>query len=452
MAEAGNAALRQQALEHLVTDDASAARQMRRVVLTGLLVIGLSFGGALAWSSLVPLASAVVASGAVKVDSSRKKIQHQDGGVVETILVQDGARVRVGDVLVRMDATRAGAAHGVVQAGQDLTMATNARLQAERDGLAAVVFPAELLERARQDPQVMQTLKAQESLFSARRSARAGELSILDQQISALRSEITGLESQRSAKDEQLLSLETDLKSLRELDASGMVEKTRLRAMERDSVRLRGERDELSARMAGARTAISEKELKKFQVRKAFQEEVAAELKGAQAERMELQERESTTRRTLDLTELRAPVDGTVTDLRVHTAGGVISPGEVLMEIVPDADKLVIEARVQPSDIDRVSTGQATGIKLHAFNQRVMPELNGQVSYVSADAVTDPRSELSFFLVRVDVPAAELQRLGDARVMPGMQADLFIRTGERTFLAYLLEPLKDSFSKAWKER
>lgn len=452
MAEAGNAALRQQALDHLVTDDASAARQMRRVVLTGLLVIGLSFGGALAWSSLVPLASAVVASGAVKVDSSRKKIQHQDGGVVEVILVQDGARVRQGDVLVRMDATRAGAAHGVVQAGQDLTMATNARLQAERDGLQAVVFPAELLDRARQDPQVMQTLKAQESLFAARRSARAGELSILDQQISALRSEITGLESQRSAKDEQLLSLESDLKSLRELDASGMVEKTRLRAMERDSVRLRGERDELSARMAGARTAISEKELKKFQVRKAFQEEVAAELKGAQAERMELQERESTTRRTLDLTELRAPVAGTVTDLRVHTAGGVVGPGEVLMEIVPDADKLVIEARVQPSDIDRVSTGQATGIKLHAFNQRVMPELNGQVSYVSADAVTDQRSELSFFLVRVDVPAAELQRLGDARVMPGMQADLFIRTGERTFLAYLLEPLKDSFSKAWKER
>lgn len=452
MADPGSSTLATTTLHGLVTDEATAARQMRQVAITGLAVIALSFGGALAWSSLAPLSSAVVASGAVKVDSSRKKLQHPEGGVVQAILVQDGARVRQGDVLVRLDATRAGAAHGVVQAGQDLTLATNARLQAERDGLASIAFPAELLQRAQQDPQVMQTLRAQESLFIARRNARAGELSILDQQIQALRNEISGLSSQRTAKDEQLLSLDNDLKSLRELDASGMVEKTRLRAMERDAVRLRGERDELTSRMAGAQTAISEKELKKFQVRKAFQEDVAAELKAAQAERMELQERESATRRTLELTELRAPVDGTVTDLRVHTAGGVVAPGEVLMEIVPDADKLVIEAKVQPTDIDRVRTGQATGIKLHAFNQRATPELNGQVSYVSADTVTDARTELSYFLVRVEVSASEQQRLGEARVVPGMQADLFIRTGERTFLGYLIEPLKDSFNKAWRER
>lgn len=444
--------LRAHALDRLLTDDEGAARDMRRWIRRGLALLALTFGGAVVWSSLVPLSSAVVAQGAVKVDSDRKKIQHQEGGVIQAILVQDGAHVQQGEVLVRMDDTRAGAAHGVVLAGRDGALAAEARLQAERDDRGEISFPAQLLQRARDNPQVAQALRAQESLFTARRSARAGELSILDQQIGAIRSEIAGLESQRAAKDEQLASLNSDLQSLRELDASGMVEKVKLRAAERDAVRLRGERDELVARIAGSRTAISEKELKKFQVRKAFQEDVADELKKVQAEYAELVERESATRRTLDLTELRAPVSGTVTDLRVHTMGGVVGPGEVLMEIVPDSAKLVLEARVQPRDIDRVALNQSAGIKLLAFNQRMTPELNGVVSYVSADAATDPRNEQSYFLVRVDVPAGELLRLGEHKVLPGMQADLFIRTGERTFLGYLVQPLLDSFRKAWMER
>ena len=205
--------------------------------------------------------------------------------------------------------------------------------------------------------------------------------------------------------------------------------------------------------MASTTTAIAEKELKKFQVRKAFQEEVAAELKKTQAENFELIERESATRRTLEQTDIRAPVAGTVTDLKVHTAGGVIGPGEVLMEIVPSADKLVLEAKVLPGDIDRVAIGQATGIKLHAFNQRTTPEVEGRVSYVAADATVDPRNDMSYFVVKVDVSVQELARLGaDTRVQPGMQADLFIRTGERTFMGYLLQPLTDSFRKAWRER
>ena len=193
-------------------------------------------------------------------------------------------------------------------------------------------------------------------------------------------------------------------------------------------------------------------ELKKFQVQKAFHEEVATELKKVQAESFELQERESATKRTLELTELRAPVSGTITDLKVHTAGGVVGPGEVLMELVPIADRLVIEAKVAPSDLDRVLVGQPAGIKLHAFNSRTTPELNGFVSYVSPDAIVDARTELSYFVVKLDVSRTELTRLGEQKIQPGMQCDVFIRTGERTFFGYLAQPLTESFDKAWRER
>jgi HlyD family type I secretion membrane fusion protein len=212
-------------------------------------------------------------------------------------------------------------------------------------------------------------------------------------------------------------------------------------------------RDELVSRAATTRTSISEQELKKFQVRKAFQEDVAAELKKVQAENFELIKRESATRRTLEPTEVRAPVDGVVTDLRIHRPGGSISPGELLMELVPSDDKLVVEVKVPPFEIDRVRAGQLAGVKLHAFNSRSLPELDGRVTYVSADAATDPRTEQSWFIAKVDIPASELGKLGEGnRLQPGMLADVYIHTGERTFLGYLLEPLTDSFRKAWLER
>jgi HlyD family type I secretion membrane fusion protein len=404
------------------------------------------------WSTLAPLSSAVVGSGVLKVDSSRKRIQHSEGGVVKEILVRDGSIVKAGDVLVRLDETRAGAAHGVVTGGRDMALASLARLHAEREDRPSITFPEELLKRLSND-QVAQIVRAQESIFAARRSARLGELGILDQQIGALRSEIAGFAAQQRSKNEQVESLMRDLDGLKDLDKVGMVEKTRLRATERDIARLSGERDELASKVAGTRTAISEKELKKFQVRKAFQEDVAAELKKVQAENFELIERESATKRTLELTEVRAPVAGTVTDLKVHTPGGSIGPGEVLLELVPSADRLVVEAKIAPHDIDRVVVGQEAGVKFNAFNARILPELNGTVIYVSPDAMIDARTEQLYFVVKLDVSPTELARLGENnKVQPGMQSDIFIRTGERTFLGYLMQPLTDSFRKAWLER
>ena len=435
----------------LIVGEDKAVADARRWSRIGYAILAGTFGLSIVWSSLAPLSSAVVAQGSVKVDSSRKKIQHPEGGVVKAILVKDGSTVKAGDVLVRLDETKAGAAYGVVKGGREVALAAQARLEAERDERSSIVFPKALTSQA-DEPQIAEILRSQESVFNARRASRIGEVGILERQIGALRSEIAGLQSQQRSKQEQAASVKAELDGLASLASQGMVEKTKIRTIERDLTRLLGERDELASKVASANTAISEKELKKFQVKKAFHEEVVAELKKVQAENFELIERESATRYTLEQTELRAPVDGTVTDLKIHTAGGVIGPGEVVMEVVPSSDRLIVEGKVLPPDIDRVALGQDVGVKLHAFNARTTPELKGTLSYVSADAVLDPRTEMSYFIVKVTVSADELKRLGDQKVQPGMQTDVFIITGERTFLGYLFRPLADSFNQAWRER
>jgi HlyD family type I secretion membrane fusion protein len=435
----------------LIVGEAAARADETRWVRLGNLILAVSFGIFVIWSLLAPLSSAVIAQGVVKVDSSRKKIQHPEGGVVKDIRVKDGTRVKAGDVLIRLDETKAGAAYGVVRGGRDVALATSARLEAERDERSAIAFPSELLAR-KDDLQVAEILRSQQSQFEARRTSRLGELSILDRQIAALGSEISGLASQQRAKDEQLASLRHDLAAMSELAGKGMMEKPKIRAVEREIAVLQGEHSELASKIASARTQISEKELKKFQVKKAFHEEVVAELKKVQAENFELIERVSATKYTLEQTEIRSPVEGTVTELKVHTPGGVIGPGEVVMEVVPSADQLILEGKVLPADIDRIAVGQRVGVKVHAFNSRSTPELTGALTYVSADATVDPKSDLSYFVVKATVPESELARLGDQRVQPGMQADLFIVTGERTFMGYLLDPLVDSFNMAWRER
>ena len=435
----------------LIVGEDKAVADARRWSRIGYAILAGTFGLTIVWSSLAPLSSAVVAQGSVKVDSSRKKIQHPEGGVVKAILVKDGSTVKAGDVLVRLDETKAGAAYGVVKGGREVALAAQARLEAERDERSSIVFPKALTSQA-DEPQIAEILRSQESVFNARRASRIGEVGILERQIGALRSEIAGLQSQQRSKQEQAASVKAELDGLASLASQGMVEKTKIRTIERDLTRLLGERDELASKVASANTAISEKELKKFQVKKAFHEEVVAELKKVQAENLELIEKESATRYTLEQTELRAPVDGTVTDLKVHTAGGVIEPGEVVMEVVPSSDRLIVEGKVLPPDIDRVALGQEVGIKLHAFNSRTTPELKGALQYVSADAVVDPRTEMSYFIVKASVPPDELKRLGEQKVQPGMQTDMFIITGERTFLGYLFQPLADSFNRAWRER
>ena len=231
-----------------------------------------------------------------------------------------------------------------------------------------------------------------------------------------------------------------------------MVEKNRIRGIEREISRLDGERAEHVSDIAKTRTSISEKELEKFQIRKRFREEVGEELRKVQTEINDFLERVGAAKHVLEQTDVKAPVDGTVVDSRIHTPGGVIGPGELLLEIVPTNDRLVLEARARPEDIDRLRVGLPAGIKLSAFDQRTTPELEGRVSYVSADTIEDAKSGIAYFLIKVEVPESELKRLQGRTIQPGMMADVFVRTGERTFFGYLMDPLIDSFNKAWREK
>ena len=428
-----------------------ADRAIKRWTWIGVGIVLASFGLTVVWSLLAPLSSAVIASGLVKVDTSRKKVQHQEGGVIKEILVKDGEQVRAGQVLVRLDETRAGASHGILQTQYYAAIAQQARLIAERDRLARIQWPAELIS-LQADPKVKDALRAQEAIFEARRASLQGQLSILDKQISSKKSEIEGLVGQQTSKEEQLKSHRNDLEALAFLLEKGMVEKTKYRAIERDLARLEGERLAHVSAISAARASIGEKDLQKFQIQKAFHEEVSAEMRKVQTEALDFLERKGASQYVLEQTELRAPVDGTVVDLKVHTKGGVIGGGEVLLEIVPSNDQLIVESRVRPEDIDRVRLGLEAAVKLSAFDQGTLPELIGKVTYVSADSISDPKLGITFYLIKVEVPESELVKLKRQTIQPGMLADVFVRTGERTFIDYLLQPITASFGKAWRER
>ncbi len=421
-----------------------------RFVLFGYAVITFGIFGFIAWAVLTPLSSAVIASGVVKVDSNRKTVQHLEGGVVQEVLVRDGDTVNAGDLVLRLDATRARAQLAILQGTYNANLAQKARLVAERDELAEIRFSEELAN-AQNDPTVAEAIAVQRSLFEARRSALRGQLDIIDQQVVFLEQEIVGLESQRQAKEDQIEILASEIEELRDLLAKGLTEKPRILQLEREQAEMIGERGEHLSQISAARTQIGEKSLQQFQLQKSMREEVIDELKQLQTDLLDLSERLIAAQYTVDHTEIRAPVNGIVVDLRTHTIGGVVGPGQTVLEIVPIADRLIVEAKVHPQDIEGLKVGLAAGVRLTAYKQRATPELNGEIVYIAADITEDERTGQSYFITRTVVSDEELERLEGARVQPGMSADVFIRTGERTPADYLLQPLTDSFRKAWRE-
>jgi HlyD family type I secretion membrane fusion protein len=424
--------------------------KIRGWVIAGLIILIIAFGGFLGWSTLFPLASAVVASGVIKVDSSRKQIQHLEGGVVKDIFVKDGDHVNAGDVLFTLDQTRAGSSLGILESSYYASLAQQSRLLAEQEGLAAIDFPDELKKQAG-DEKIAEIIRSQTQLFNARQTSLQGQLDILDQQIIHLQKEITGLKAQKQSKEKQIVITTSELDNLEELLKKKLIDNTRVLSLEREAARLDGELGEHISDIAAIETGIDEKKLQKFQLKKTFREEVISELRQIQNELNDVTERVFAAKHVLEQTEIRSPVDGIVVGKGVHTIGGVVQRGEILLEIVPEKDRLVIEAKVDPQDIDRVKLGLPTGVNLTSFNQRNTPELNGTVSYVSADIFEEQKTGMPYFIARIEVAQEEINRLKDKKLQPGMLADIFIRTGERTFADYLLEPLIFSFKKAWLE-
>ncbi len=422
----------------------------RPAILVGLTVIVIAIGGFGAWAAIAPIASAVIAPGVVTVDSNRKTVQHLEGGVVKELLVRDGDTVQAGDVLIRLDETRPRASLAIIQGRYDAARALEARLLAERDGYRKIKFPNDLRTRATED-NISEILLGQKRLFDARRSSLDGEASILKNRIVQLKDNITGIRAQQQSKERQNSLILEEIRSLQTLLEKGYTERPRLLALQREAARLEGEHGQHISEIARANTTVGETKLQIIQLRRDFQEQVVDDLRSVRTEISDLKERLGAAKYVLEHIEVRAPESGVVVGTEVHTVGGVIRAGDTILEIVPADDRLIVEAQVQPFDIDDIAVGQEANINFTAFKQRTTSTVSGEVIYISADRLTDQRSGEPYYLARIKVADDEVARLGERQLHPGMPAEVMIKTGERTALQYLAQPFLDSMNRAWRE-
>jgi HlyD family secretion protein len=422
----------------------------RHLLTGGLIVLLLAFGVG-GWAATTQIAGALIAQGSVVVDSNVKKVQHPTGGVVGKLNVQDGDRVKAGDILVQLDDTITRANLAIVTKGLDELAARKARLEAERDGADSLTFPPALLARA-SEPSVAVALNNERKLFELRRSARLGQKAQLNQRITQLQDEIRGLTAQQEAKAREITLIGKELEGVRELWKNNLVQITRLTALERDAARLEGERGQLMAAVAQAKGKISETELQVIQIDQDLSSEVAKDMREVDAKSGEYVERKVAAEDQLKRIDIRAPQDGFVLESKVHTVGGVIPAGDAIMLIVPETDNLMVEAKVNPHEIDQVQVGQTAVLRFSAFNLRTTPEINGTVTRVSADTTTDQRTGQSYYTTRIAMPKKEIARLGDVKLIPGMPVEAFVQTGERSVMSYLMKPLQDQFMRAFREK
>ena len=419
-------------------------------IVFGVAVIVFGLGSFATWSAVAEISSAIIASGTLKVSTSRKKVQPLEGGVVREIAVQNGVKVNVGDILVRLDDTQARASFGILQQNYDLLRATVARLRAELQSSDKIEYPAGLLERA-DLASVSDIIEGQGNVFDARRKTLQGQAEMIRNRIDRLEDEIVGLLDQSATKTEQMEIIAQENTDLKKLLKKGLVQRSRVHALSREALRLKGEKGEHETGVARTRRLIAEAELEVIQLRRNFEKEVSDELGAKETEMLALAERVAAAEHKVHQSVVRATESGIVVNLDIHTLGGVVQPGATLLEIVPIRDQLLVEAHIRPIDIDSVSVGLDAEIMFSAFSQKKNPKLTGSIAYVSADVLTDARTGAPYFLAQISVDKDELEKLSDSKLLPGMPADVFIKTGTRTPLAYLMQPLRDSFSKAWRE-
>ena len=418
--------------------------------LLGFLVLLVGLGGFLLWAALAPIDSAAVAPGVVTVESSRKTIQHLEGGIISEILVREGDRVEQGSVLMRLDDTESRAQLEIVR-GQFLAKrAEEARLIAERNGDESVTFPPDLLEM-QDDPRVEEAIMGQERVFKARYQALSGEVKVLEQRTGQLEEQIRGLEALSESKGKRLKLYQEEIAGLHKLFERGLGDKSRLREWERQAAELEGERADHQSSIAATRIQIGETKLQIVQVQRRFMSEVVEQLHRVQTDLFDLRERIRALEKTLERTMIRAPESGSVVGMRIHTVGGVLRTGDPILDIIPEDEPLIVEAQVEPNDINRVAPGLEADIRFSAFNTRTTPTVPGIVQTVSADRLTDQKTGLPYFLARIQVTQEGMETLRGLTLLPGMPADVMIKTGERTFFEYLIRPVTDRLALGLKE-
>ena len=426
----------------------------RPIVRFGMLVLIVGFGGFLLWAGLAPLDEGVPGTGVVSVDSKRKTIQHLKGGIVEVIAVNEGARVKAGDVLIRLNDKEIKAQLEIARGQYWTAKAAESRLLAERDSKTKVVFSSEMLEAANTDPRAADAIRTQSQLFQARRSALISELAMMDESIAGLNEQIRGLQSLEVGKKVQIDLLEKEIRSLRGLVEEGFVPRNKLYELERALADLSGTRGNDLASVARARAGISEVRQRKLQREQDYRKEVEAQITEAQRDLGIQLDRLTALTDEFERTVIKAPTDGFVVALEAHTIGGVVRPGDRIMDIVPEGDALIVEAQLPVNLIDKVHVGQLANMHF----QIVMaggrqPAIPGKLIQVSADRLTDQRTGVPYYSARIQITPEGEAELANHKITPqaGMQADVVIVTGERTLLQYLLKPLMSRLVTGMKE-
>jgi HlyD family secretion protein len=420
--------------------------------LVGGMVIALSLTvGIGGWASTTEVSGAVTASGSVVVDSNVKKVQHLTGGIVGELFVREGDHVRTGDTLIRLDETVLQAGLAIYTKGLDEMRARKARLVSERDGASQLIFAPELLGRT-PSPDFTAAMDSERKLFELRRTARQGQKSQLRQRIVQLDDEVRGYGALQQAKMEEIELIQRELVGVRLLWEKNLIQINRLTVLEREAARLKGELAQSMAASAQVRGKISEIELQIIQIDQDLSSEVAKELREIDGKIGEYIERKVTAEDQLKRVDIRAPQNGIVHQLGVHTIGGVVSPADPVMLIVPESDFLSVEAKISPQDIDQLHVGQAASLRFSAFNQRTTPEIQGAVSRISADVTSDQRTGQNFYTARISITSDELAKLGSVKLLPGMPAEIFAKTHDRSVLSYFTKPLSDQIVRAFRER
>ena len=434
-----------------MTGSADLHRSVRRHLLLSLVGAALLLGGFGGWATTAELAGAVVASGSLVVRSSVKKVQHPTGGVVGELRAHEGDVVSAGDVLIRLDETVTRANLAAVENSLIELYVRQARLIAERDAADTVEQPSSLRDFS-DEARAAKVLAGERRLFELRQASRAGQKAQLREKIGQITEQIQGLNEQIAGKKQEVELINRELVGVRELWAKSLIPIQRMTALERDAARIKGEHGQLMASTAEAKGKVSEIQLQIIQVDQDLRSEVAKELRETEGKIGELVEKRVAAQDQLNRIDIRSPQSGIVHQLSVHTIGGVISPGEQLMLIVPQADVLVVEARIAPKDIDEIRLRQPAILRFTAFNQRPTPEVGGTVTLVGADEINDEKSGKSYFKVQITPSPEDLDRLKHEKLVPGMPVEAFVQTASRTALSYFAKPISDQLTRAFREQ
>ena len=429
---------------------ATPMKAIRGLVASGVAAVGIFVVAGGIWSVFAPLESAAVGSGQVEAESFRKRIEHLEGGIIGQILVHDGDAVRPGQVLVRLDDTKARTALLGLRGQYWDALAGEARLLAERNGAAEIAFPEALLQS--RDPAAATVIAGQRKIFETRRSLLKTKSDLYRQRIAEVNEEIGGYTAQEAAAIRRIAFAEEEIADLKKLLEKGLAQKPRLLELQRDHADIEGKRGDLVAQIAKAKQTIAENEVNILNLENDTQKEVASDLRDAQKKIHELTEQIEAAEYVLTRIEVRSPEAGVVTDLKFHTPGGVVQPGDRLMYLVPQEDRLIITVQLKPEDINVVHPGLSASVRLLPYKQRRTPQIEGTVTYVSADKLVDKKTNQPYYAARIRLDAEMLAKMPEVELVPGMPVEAMIRTGERTIAFYALSPVLDSFHRAFREK